>query len=135
MTNNNPPNASSPANTLFTAGFRRMAIAQMVIKMTPPMSGPILIKSSAVIGAPPARRLARISVIQPIRESTALPAQLRPVIQPPANLALEAAIGRIVKSLSAKGVREIVLSGKGLRRVVIVFVTAAIAFRLHQPGR
>src|SRR5436190_1173838 len=49
--------------------------------------------------------------------------QLRPVIQPFANLALEAAIGRVVKSLPAKGVREIVLSGKGFRRVVIVFVT------------
>ena len=46
--------------------------------------------------------------------------QLRPIIHPFANLALEAAIGRVVKTLAAKGFREIVLSGKGLPRVVIV---------------
>src|ERR1700694_6109196 len=67
--------------------------------------------------------------------STALSPQIRPVIEALANLALVSAIGRIVKSLAAKGFREIVLSGEGFRRVVIVFVAAAIAFRLHQSGR
>src|SRR5712664_1039490 len=50
------------------------------------------------------------------------PAQLRPVIQPLANLALEAAIGRIVEGLAAKRFREIVLSGERVLGVVVVFV-------------
>src|SRR5229473_2252317 len=48
------------------------------------------------------------------------PAQLRPVIQPFANLALEAAVGRIVESLAAQRFREIVLAGERILGVVVV---------------
>src|SRR5580698_5944421 len=64
-----------------------------------------------------------------------LPPQLRPIIQPPADLAFEAAIRRIVEGLPSQRFREIVLPRKSIRRVVIIFVTAAIAFGLHQFGR
>src|SRR5258707_14217810 len=61
--------------------------------------------------------------------------QLRPVIQPLADLALEAAVGRIIKSLAAQRFREIVLAGERVLGVVVVLIARAIAFRLHQFGR
>src|SRR3979490_1206731 len=61
--------------------------------------------------------------------------QLRPIIQPLPDLALEAALGRIVKFLPAERLREIVLARKRIGRVVVVVVTRAVAFLLHQPGR
>lgn len=54
--------------------------------------------------------------------STTLATQLRPVLQPLADFALETAVGRIVKALPTQRFREVVLSRKGFRRVVIVFV-------------
>ena len=61
--------------------------------------------------------------------------QLRPVVQPFPDLALEAAVGRIVEGLPAELLREVVLAGKGLGRIVIVVVTRAVALGLHQLGR
>src|SRR5712675_2283293 len=48
------------------------------------------------------------------------PAQLRPIIQPFSNLALESAIGRIVEGLAAQRFREIVLAGERILGVVVV---------------
>src|SRR5882724_4438658 len=48
--------------------------------------------------------------------------QLRPIIQPLADLALEATIGRIVKGLASQRVRKIVLARESFRRIMIVFV-------------
>ena len=55
--------------------------------------------------------------------------------QPLADLALEAAIGRIVEVLAAHLLRKIVLAGKGIGLVVIVLVALAVALFLHQLGR
>src|ERR1700720_4578368 len=97
------------------------------------------------MSAPPARRLLEMSVRSASKSryagysfalaSIPLPAKLGPIIQPFSNFALEAAVGRIIKSLSAQRFRKIVLSGERVCRVVVVFVAAAIAFRLHQLGR
>src|ERR1700730_3689703 len=62
-------------------------------------------------------------------------AQLGPVFEPLLYLALETALRRIVELAAAERFGEIILAGKRLRRVVIVFVTGAIAFASHQPGR
>src|SRR6187431_1239400 len=64
-----------------------------------------------------------------------LAAQLRPVIQPLPDLALEAAFGRIVEILPWQRVGKIILAGKGVLGVVIIGIAAAIAFFLHQPRR
>jgi len=62
-------------------------------------------------------------------------AQLCPVLQPLSDLALEAALGRIVKFLPAQLFRKIILAGKCAFRVVIVFVAGTITLILHQLGR
>src|SRR4051812_10885259 len=103
-------------------------------------SSSIMERSSALTGG-----RARLTTVTPVRSSIvimldstvslALPPQLRPVIKPLADLALKAAIGRVVKSLAAERFREVVLAGEGVRRIVVVFVAAAIAFLLHQLGR
>src|SRR5690242_14281693 len=64
-----------------------------------------------------------------------LPAQLRPVVQPLPDLALEAALGRVVEGFAAELVGKIVLTREGIRRVVVVVVARAIPLLLHQPGR
>src|SRR5690242_14741856 len=51
-----------------------------------------------------------------------LPPQLGPIVQPLSDLALEAALGRIIERLPPQRLREIVLAGKAVRRVVVVFV-------------
>src|SRR5258705_12196754 len=63
------------------------------------------------------------------------PSQLRPVIQPLADFALKTAVRRIVEGFPSERFRKIVLPGEGVRRIVVVFVTRTIAFRLHQLGR
>ena len=50
--------------------------------------------------------------------------QLRPVVQPLPDLALEAALGRIVELLAAERFREVVLARERVRRVVVVVVAA-----------
>src|SRR5262245_14453338 len=60
--------------------------------------------------------------------------QFRPILQALSNLALEAALGRIVEPLAAERLREVVLSGEGVARIVVVVVACAVALRLHQPG-
>src|SRR6266702_8959168 len=64
-----------------------------------------------------------------------LPPQLRPVLEPFPDLALEAAVGRIVEGLTSQRFREIVLAREGVRRVVVVLVATSVAFRFHQLGR
>jgi hypothetical protein len=51
-----------------------------------------------------------------------LPPQLGPIFKALPDLALEAAFGRIVELPAAELLRKIILAGKGIRRVVIVFV-------------
>ena len=48
----------------------------------------------------------------------ALPPQFGPIVQPLLDLALEAALDRLIKFLATKLVRKIVLSGKRVRRIV-----------------
>ena len=75
---------------------------------------------------PPGCRGPRL-LLTPLRSPRSL-AQLRPVVEPLPDLALEAALRRIVELLPAERFREIVLAGKRLRRVVVVFVARAVAF-------
>src|SRR5580704_10299082 len=64
-----------------------------------------------------------------------LAAELRPILQALPDLAFEAALRRVVEALPSQRLGEIVLAGKRLRRVVIVFVALAVAFALHELGR
>ncbi len=68
------------------------------------------------------RRSANVS--NPASRPALFLAQLRPVVQPLADFALEAALRRIVECLPAERVGEIVLAGKGFRLVVVVGVAA-----------
>src|SRR6516164_11056372 len=61
--------------------------------------------------------------------------QLCPVGEPPADLAFKAAFCRMIEFLPAEPLRKIILAGEGVRRVVIVPVILAVAFRPHEPGR
>src|SRR5262249_15122649 len=61
--------------------------------------------------------------------------QLRPIFEPLPDLALEAAFGRVVEARPAQLLGEIVLAGKCIRHVVIVFIARAVALSLHQLGR
>src|SRR3954464_1656540 len=61
--------------------------------------------------------------------------QLGPILQALPDLALKTSVGWIVKRVAAERFRKVVLAGEGIRRVVVVFVAASIAFRLHQLGR
>src|SRR5262249_17403743 len=88
----------------------------------PPADALILAKTSAAAPAPGSA-------------AAALPAQLRPIVQPLADLALEAALGRVVERLAAERVGEIVLARERVGHVVIVVVAGAVALPLHQPGR
>src|SRR5262249_13317176 len=72
-------------------------------------------------------------VVDPLLASLA--AQLRPVLQAFPDLALEAALRRVIESLPSEGVGEIVLAGKRSRRVVVVCVALAVAFALHELRR
>src|SRR5215510_2453799 len=58
--------------------------------------------------------------------------QLRPVLQPLPDLALEATLGRVVELLAPHGLGEVVLPGKRFGHVVIVIVAGAVAFRFYQ---
>ena len=60
--------------------------------------------------------------------------QPRPVVQPLADLALEAAVGRVVEGLPAERLGKVVLAGEGLRLVVVVAVAVAVAL-LSSSGR
>src|SRR5215475_6626502 len=70
-----------------------------------------------------------------VRRSAALPAQLGPIVEALSDLALKAALRRIVKLLPSERFGEIVLARKRFRRVVVVLVAGAVAFLLHQLGR
>src|SRR2546421_368027 len=72
---------------------------------------------------------------RPCSSPCSLLAKLRPKLQPFAELALEPARGRIIELLPAQLLREIVLTGECIRRIVIVPIILAITFRAHQPGR
>src|ERR1700692_1122881 len=61
-------------------------------------------------------------------------AKLRPKLQPFSELALEPARRRIIELLPGGLLREIVLTGECIRRIVIVPIILAITFRAHQPG-
>src|SRR5579863_6570152 len=61
--------------------------------------------------------------------------QLGPIVEPFFDLALETALGRIVELPAAERFREIILTGKRLGGVMVVFVVRAVAFALHQLGR
>src|SRR6516162_9196829 len=67
------------------------------------------------------------SLIRAFRFAITLPlapllAQLRPIVEPLPDLALEAAFGRIVEGLPPERFGEIVLAGEAFRRVMVVFV-------------
>ena len=63
---------------------------------------------------------------------TRLPApllpELRPVLEPLPDLALEAALRRVVEALPAERLGEVVLAGEGVGLVVVVAVARAVAF-------
>src|SRR5262245_55718918 len=61
------------------------------------------------------------------RSVLALRAQLLPVVEPLQDLALEAALHRLVELAPGHAVRKIVLAGKAFRGVVVVFVALAVA--------
>src|SRR5262249_58381730 len=61
--------------------------------------------------------------------------QLRPIFQPFPDLAFETALGRVVELLAAERLREVVLAGEGVGRIVVVVVPGAVALRFHQPRR
>src|SRR5256885_14889748 len=65
---------------------------------------------------------------------TAFLPQLLPILQPLPDLALEAALRRIVEFLAAQRLREVILAREGLRRIVVVFVACAVVFLFHQLG-
>jgi len=71
----------------------------------------------------------------PILIPSPAPVAASPNIQPLLDLALEAALGRVVEFLPAERLREIVLARKRIGRVVVICVARAVAFLLHQPGR
>ncbi len=64
----------------------------------------------------------------------ALPPQSRPVLEPAGELALEALVARAVELGALHAVREVVLAGEAVLRVVVVVVAGAVAERLHQLG-
>ncbi len=79
-------------------------------------------------GPGPARRLIPARLPLPV-------AQLRPIVQPLADLALVAVTFGIVEFRPRHAVGEVVLPGKAVRVVGIVDIAFAIADVLHQPGR
>src|ERR1700733_9000441 len=56
----------------------------------------------------------------------ALVAQLCPIVEALFDLALKAALGGIVEFLPSKLFWKIILSGKRLRRIVVVFIARAV---------
>src|SRR5476649_2856263 len=78
---------------------------------------------------------ATIELLAPDSFPAPLLAKLGPIIQPLLDLALEAPFRRIVELLTRQIFREIILTGEGLVLVVVIGVTAAIAFVLHQRRR
>src|SRR5689334_1139051 len=70
-----------------------------------------------------------------LSRSASLFAQPRPVFEPLSDLALEAALRRIVELSAAERFREIILAGKPLGRIVIVCIAGAIAFVSHEASR
>src|SRR5262245_66434332 len=74
------------------------------------------------------------STSKPMSSRIPLLPQLRPVVQPLLDLALEAALGRVVELLAAERFREVILAGEGVRRVMVVVVACAVALRFHQAG-
>src|SRR5262249_8326607 len=50
------------------------------------------------------------------------------------DFALKPTLGRVVERLPTKLLGKVVLAGEGVGSVVVVIVTFAVAFGLHQPG-
>src|SRR5689334_6397432 len=70
-----------------------------------------------------------------LSRSAPLFAQLGPIFEAFFDLALEAALWGIVEVPATERFGEIILTGERIRRVMIVGVTGAVAFLLHQPRR
>src|SRR3982751_2273337 len=62
-------------------------------------------------------------------------AALLPIVQPFADAGLEAAVGRLVKSLPLHLLGPVILAGKRLIGVVVVGIILTVADLLHQLGR
>src|SRR3984957_21134861 len=58
-----------------------------------------------------------------------------PVLEPFPDLALEAALDRLVERVAAALLGPIVLAAERFGRVVIVLISCAIALALHEPRR
>src|SRR5262249_22200387 len=95
---------------------------------------PCCSSGSAFTRARASSRRLFIEALLRLRSLPLLP-QLCPVFQPLPDLALEAALGRIVEGVAAERLREVVLAGEGVGGVVVVLVASAVALRLHQLGR
>jgi len=67
--------------------------------------------------------------------SAALAAQLGPIVQPLADLALEAALRRIVECVPAQPLGKIILARERIGRVMVVRVRSTITLFLHHLGR
>src|SRR5258708_5311408 len=85
-----------------------------------------------------ARRFAVRRPVGEVRDCLSIAAplapQLGPIFEALADFALKAALGRIVELAAAERFGEIVLAGKRLLGIVVVFVARAVAFGLHQLG-
>src|SRR6516165_3034793 len=120
-----------------TMALRALTIAAISARLLAAISGGhCSLEASAHARVPSGKESGRHGVSQ---KATLFPAaffsQLRPIVEPFPDLALKAALGRIIEGLTAQRLREIVPAGKGVRRVMIVFIARAIALLLHQPGR
>src|SRR5262249_3819621 len=62
-------------------------------------------------------------------------APLIPIVQPLANLGLEAAVGGLVKSLRAHAFGPVILPGEGVIGVMVIGVALAVADVLHEACR
>ena len=69
---------------------------------------------------------------EPVHASAPLLPELRPVLEPLPDLALEAALRRVVEGLPAERLGEVVLAGEGVGLVVVVAVAGAVALLLHE---
>src|SRR5260370_605507 len=62
-------------------------------------------------------------------------AQALPIVQTLANLALEAAVDRLVEGLARQAVGEIVLTGEAVLGIRVVAIAGTVALLLHELGR
>src|SRR5437868_6701154 len=107
---------------------RRIVVAVTVNGAAPEqLCGPPPTGQTAVRSPKPARRRQRQPASSKFRLlRIPLRALLRPKFQPLPDLTLEAPLGRIVELPAAELLREVVLPGKRVERVVVVFVARAV---------